>query len=116
MKSRALWVFVVVAALVLAAVLWWRNQAAAPSPAGHPAGAQTAVPGSPAPKAKPEVSIEDGKTIDFSSGVPIVKDDAKEKAAIERSVKAMEEAAKEVTFGPPPPAPTKTTAVEPEKK
>ena len=102
MKSRALWIFVVAVVLVLAAVWLWRSQTAAPAPAAHPAGASSAIPGAAAPKSKPEVPIEDGKTIDFSSGVPIVKDDAKEKAAIDRSVKAMEEAAKDVTFGPPP--------------
>ena len=125
-KSRAFWLFVIAAALGLAAVLWWRSQTTAPSPVGHPPGAQTAAPKPPITKAKPEVPIEDGKTIDFSSGVPIVKDTATEKAAIDRAVKAMEDAAKDVTFGPPPatkdvgfgppPAATTKTAAEPAKK
>ncbi len=52
-------------------------------------------------KPRPEVAIQDGKTIDFSSGRPVVKDTAKEKASIEKSVKEMEEAAKGVSFSPP---------------
>ena len=51
---------------------------------------------------KPEVAIQDGKTIDFSTGRPIVRDDAKQKAALEKSVKEMEAAAANVTFPPKP--------------
>ena len=47
------------------------------------------------------VPIEEGKTIDFSSGLPLVNDSAKQKAIIDRSVKAMEDAARDVTFGSP---------------
>ena len=56
-------------------------------------------------KPHPEIAIQDGKTIDFSSGRPVVKDTAKEKASIEKSVKEMEEATKGVSFGPPTPPP-----------
>jgi hypothetical protein len=66
---------------------------------------------------KPEVAIQDGKTIDFSTGQPVVKDDAKQKAALEKSLKEMEAAVQNVTFAPvapgekkkaePPPAPPK---------
>jgi len=48
----------------------------------------------------PPLAIQDGKTIDFSSGKPIVKDSAKEKAIIANAVKEMEEATKNVTFAP----------------
>lgn len=60
------------------------------------------------PRPKPEVSIQDGKTIDFSTGKPVVKDDATEKKAIANGVAAMEEATKNVTF-----APTATTQTAP---
>ncbi len=57
-------------------------------------------------KPRPEVAIQDGKTIDFSSGRPVVKDTAKEKASIDKSVKEMEEATQGVSFGPPSPKST----------
>lgn len=56
-------------------------------------------------KIHPEIVIQDGTTIDFSSGKPVIKDTAKEKASIEKAVKEMEEAAQGVTFtSPTPPA------------
>ena len=73
-----------------------------------PAVTSTAAVPSPAIP-KPSVAIQNEKTIDFSSGKPVVKDSAEEKAIIERSVKEMNEAAAGVTFGPAPtpqPAPT----------
>lgn len=53
---------------------------------------------------QPEIAIQDGKTIDFSSGRPVVKDDAKQKAAIDRAVREMDAAAASVTFAPAQPA------------
>ena len=58
----------------------------------------------PAAKNSPPVAIEDGKTIDFSSGKPVVKDSTQDKAAIDKAVKEMDDAAKDVTFGPLPAA------------
>ncbi len=55
----------------------------------------------PAP-VKNEIAIEDGKTIDFSPGIAVVKDEADEKAALARALKEMDEATKNVTFGPTP--------------
>ena len=74
-----------------------------------------------APVARPEVAIQDGKTLDFSSGQPVVKDSAAEKAIIDDAVKEMREAAKDVTFPPlaAPPAktdPASTPTVQPSKK
>ena len=65
------------------------------------------------PKVKPAVAIQDGKTIDFSTGRPIVKDDAKQKAAIEKSVKEMDAAAANVTFTPKAPAEKRATEPSP---
>jgi hypothetical protein len=61
--------------------------------------------------AKPAVAIQDGKTIDFSTGRPVVKDDAKQKAALEKSLKEMDAAAASVTFAPK--APTEKKSAEP---
>ena len=55
------------------------------------------------------VAIQDGKTLDFSTGKPVLKDSAEEKAIIEQSVKEMNEAAASVTFGPRPTAPAADT-------
>lgn len=67
---------------------------------------RTPVADNPAPS-PPTVAIEDGKTIDFSGGQAEVRDNPEDRAAIERALKEMEEAAKDVTFGPtkPPPPP-----------
>lgn len=51
------------------------------------------------------VAIEDGKTIDFSSGRPVVKNDAADQAALEKAKREMEEATAAVTFEPTKPPP-----------
>ena len=114
-------VFVLVAVVVgaVAAYFWNRSKAPQPAPAVPPPVAvvppaspvSTTVPTTTAPKsnvaattAAPSnvVPIQDGKTIDFSSGKPVVKDDAQEKAIMAKAEKEMEEASKEITFGPAP--------------
>jgi hypothetical protein len=74
-----------------AAALWIYLSRAAPS--RHAA---------PAP-----VPIQDGKTIDFSSGSPVVKDSAADKASLDRTVQEMDAASRTVTFSA---APTPTPA------
>jgi len=65
----------------------------------------------PAPPPPVDLTKHDGKTIDFSSGKPVIKDSPRDRAAIEKAKKEMDEAARGVTFGPspkktePPPAP-----------
>ena len=62
-----------------------------------------AAPGTAGASApKPTVAIQDRKTIDFSSGKPVVKDSKQEQAIIDSAVKEMDEAAKSVHFDPPP--------------
>jgi hypothetical protein len=84
MKNRLLLVFVAVVVLSAVALLLARWKTGGGKPA-------------------PEVAIQDGKTIDFSSGRPVVKDTAKEKASIDKAVREMDEAAKGVTFTSPTP-------------
>ena len=69
-----------------------------------------------APKPAPPVDLtqHDGKTIDFSSGQPVVKDSAEDRAAMDKAAKEMAEAVKDVTFGPP--AKKAPPPVEPPKK
>lgn len=52
-----------------------------------------------------EVPIQNQATIDFSPGAPVVRADEKEKAIIDKALKEMLEATKDVTF-PPTKAPT----------
>ncbi len=57
------------------------------------------------PAAAP-VPIQDGRTIDFSNGSPVVANSAADKAALDAGVKAIDEAEKNVTF-PAQPTPAK---------
>jgi len=103
MSRRSLWWLLVVGLGVLLAYAWSRHAARVATPAvTRPAHA--AAPG-------PEVPIQDRKTIDFSSGRPVVKDSPQEQALIDAAVKEMDAATKDITFPPttgqkpPPPAP-----------
>jgi len=95
MKRKSLWL--VFALGVGVAFGWWfvrRQRAAAP---------------------KPVVTIQDGKTIDFSSGTPVVKDSPADKAILDSAVAEMDAAAKNVTFAPTAPA-RKNPGPPPSKK
>jgi hypothetical protein len=97
LKGLAL-ILLVVAVIIAAAMRWFYFQ----SRSGGPAAPSSMV------------AIQDGKTIDFSSGKPVVKDSPEEKAIIDRATKEMDEAARSVTFGPPPkPADEKKPAEPP---
>lgn len=74
-------------ALVSAAIAWRLTR---PKPVPHPA---------------PAVVIQDHATLDFSSGRPVVKNDAGEKAIIDAAVKDMNDAARNIRFSLPPPPP-----------
>lgn len=45
--------------------------------------------------------VNERKTVDFSSGQPVVKNTPEDQAAIEAALKDMAEATQGVTFGPP---------------
>lgn len=62
----------------------------------------------PAPIPVRDIAIQDGKTIDFSSGRPQIQDTPADRAALERAKREMDEAARNVTF--PPTAPTPAAA------
>ncbi len=55
----------------------------------------------PPPAAPVDLTQHDNQTIDLSSGRPVVKDSAEDRAALEQAKKDMAEAVKGVTFGPP---------------
>ncbi len=112
MKTRASLLVVGFTALALAAVVVWRNTAKR-SPAPD-AGRRSSTQAAPAPAAKSRnvVAIEDGNTIDFSLGVPIVRDSEKEKALLARAVREMEEASLGVTFESPTTSPAPPAAAK----
>ena len=73
----------------LGLVAWWWLRPAPPAPAAI-------------------VPIQDGHTIDFSSGQPEIRHTPADQAAMEAALQRMQEAAAEVTFpasAPPPPPP-----------
>jgi hypothetical protein len=82
-KARRLFLTLIAVALGVAVAMAWRHFR-------------------PAPKVNPPVAIQDNATIDFSSGKPVVKDSAREKAIIDAAVKEMDDAVKDVTFTPTP--------------
>lgn len=65
------------------------------------------------PPAKPEVKIEENQTIDFSGGEAVTKNSAEEKAIIAKAVKEMDDAVKNITFGPIGPASASANKAEP---
>ena len=84
MKNRLLWVFVATLALSAVALVWVTQQKGRVVP-------------------HPEVAIQAGKTIDFSSGKPVVKDAEKEKAALAKGVREINAAQQGVSFSSPKP-------------
>jgi hypothetical protein len=123
MKKPAAFLFILGFIALGAALAWFMHplrRSSNPAPAAPSAtpsvnasanaSAAASIAAVPSPAApKPSVAIQNEKTIDFSSGKPVVKDSAEEKAIIANSVKEMNEAAAGVTFGPAPkpqPAPT----------
>jgi hypothetical protein len=73
---------VLVAAAVTAAVLW----------------AYGARRGAGGPAAPAPVPIQDGRTINFSGGSPVVANGAADKAALDAGVNRIDDAARNVTF------------------
>lgn len=114
---------VLFALLVIGAalVLWYvldrraKNRAAPPSVTVTPASpAVASAPAVVATSTEPvDLSKHERKTIDFTSGKPVVKDSPEDKAVIDAAVKDMAEATKDVVFEAPkknpepPPAPPK---------
>ncbi|MDB6168731.1 MAG: hypothetical protein JWM88_1595 [Verrucomicrobia bacterium] len=99
-RKKHLWLVPVIA-LGIAVGLWWkRSQADRPAHARGGPAVMTATP------SKNPVAIQDRRTIDFSSGRPVVKNSDDDKAIIDKAVKEMDAATKDITFGPTP-APAK---------
>ena len=113
-RSKEIMLLLTLLAGAMAFVLWYvvdrraRNRAA---PAVAP---QAAGPGPLAPTPPVDLTQHDRKTIDFSSGQPVVKDTAADKAALEAGAKDLVDATKGVTFkAAPKPKPAAPPAEPP---
>ena len=93
-RVRLLLLMVAAAALTFGG--WWWRQRASRQPAFVP--------------------IQDGKTLDFSSGHAVVKDTPEDRAALERALKEMDEATKDVTFPATKPAAVTSRTELPKKE
>lgn len=118
-RSKEIIVLLLLLVGAMGFVLWYvidrraKNRAAPPPPVRHlapeppPAGTQTVLPpGEPVVLGTPAT---ERKTIDFSSGQPVVKDSPEDQAALEAALRDIAEATKGVTFEatPKPAEPTK---------
>lgn len=82
-------------------VLWYVVDRRAKNRAAPPAAART-----PAPAPPVDLTQHDGRTIDFSSGQPVVKNTPEDQAALDAAAKDIAEATQGVTFkAAPPPKP-----------
>ena len=98
-------VLLVLLAVAMAFVLWYvidrrAKLHAMPVVTGQTTGQTPAGTGS-GPTKPVDLEKHDGKTIDFSSGQPVVKDSPEDKAAMDAALKDMAEATKDVTFEAP---------------
>jgi len=117
-RSKELFVLLALFVIMVAGTLWYvvdrraKNRARPPAAATHPGAPAPALASSPAPliERTPAEPVALGtketehKTIDFSSGQPVVKDTPEDRAALEAGVRDIADAAKDVTFTPEKPA------------
>ena len=95
---------------VMAFVLWYvreRRAALRAKPAAEKSvGPVAATPPALAPEPV-DLAKHEAKTIDFSTGKPVVKDTPEDRAALEAGLKDIEEATRNVTFKAEKPEPKK---------
>jgi hypothetical protein len=106
-RSKELVVLLLLLVAVMAFVLWYVRDRRAELRA-QPTTEKVVGPVVSAPPANPPAPIDlekhDAKTIDFSSGQPVVKDTPADRATLEQGLKDIEEATRDVTFAAPKPA------------
>lgn len=99
MKRRLLYFVIGMLVGMVGGYLYLRHRPA-PPPAFAPSPAVRPTTNPPLP----EVAIQEGKTIDFSSGTPEIRDTPEDRAALEKAKAEMDEAVKDVVFAPTKPA------------
>ena len=95
MKRRLLYFVLGLVAGMVGGYLYLRHRPPPPPPIA-PATVPPPAPAQP----RPEVAIQEGKTIDFSSGKPEIRDTPEDRAALEKAKAEMDEATKDVVFPP----------------
>jgi len=99
MKRRLVYFVIGLLAGMVGGYFYLRHRSA-PLPAVAPAPATATTETKPLP----DVAIQEGKTIDFSSGKPEIRDTPEDRAALEKAKAEMDEATKDIVFEPTKPA------------
>ena len=108
LRSKEILFLLVLLVGAMAFVLWYVVDRRAKNRAAPPVAARTLAPEPPV-----DLTKTDGKTVDFSSGRPVVKDAAADQAAIDAAMKDIREAAQGVTFEAARQAPAPAAAAAP---
>ena len=111
-RSKEIMVLLALFVMMSVGTIWYVIDRRAKNRAHRPALAHALAPelpaaGTPLPLNEPVVlgtKETERKTIDFSSGQPVVKDSPADKAALEAGLRDIDAATKDVTFEPAKPA------------
>lgn len=109
-RSKEIWLLLALLVGAMGFVLWYVIDRRAKNRAAPPAASHTLAPEPPA--APVDLTQHDGKTVDFSSGRPVVKDAPEDQAARDAAMKDIADATKDITFRVTPPPPEAKPAPE----
>jgi hypothetical protein len=122
-RSKEIVILLVLLVGTMAFVLWYvaQRKARNKAEAARPIPAATTPPANLPPGARGPEPVDlagpnNRKTIDFSSGQPVVKDSAEDKAAMDTALKDMAAAVDDVSFGPTPNKKTEPATATPPPK
>lgn len=99
-RSKEILFLLVLLVGAMAFVLWYVVDRRAKNRAAPPVATRTLAPEPPV-----DLTKTDGKTVDFSTGRPVVKETAEDQAAIDAALKDIAAATQGVTFKAAPQAP-----------
>lgn len=105
-RSKEIMILLTLLVGAMAFVLWYVIDRRAKNRAAPPVATRPLAPAPPV-----DLTQHDGRTIDFSSGSPVVKDAPEDRAALNAAVEDIAEATRDVVFKaapPPPPEPAPT--------
>lgn len=96
MNSRFLRILAGLGVVLAVAFIVWKRQPPPVAPLPAAQAGPSSTPASPN-----EVAIQEGKTIDFSSGSADIRSTPADQAAIDAALKEMQEATRNISFDPP---------------